>query len=1106
MKAVTRAWPLACVLVLVLAGAFCPTVQGQSTFGKILGNVFDANGAVIPGAEVTLIDQATNIVRATKTNEAGIYEFVDLVPGRYQLEVRREGFKTFVQKDIDLSSRQTIRIDPGMQLGTVAETVTVTAAAGLIETETASVAGTVRGGEPFFLSPNTTSQRPWDMMRLDPLVQNSNSSTRFTMAGAYFNQAEYHIDGISVPLGTGSLAGSMVMSSEALAEVKILAVNNNAEYASPGVYEQISKGGTNTFHGDLFYHFASSALNARRADQTAKAANHDHRFGGNVGGPIRIPKLYNGRDRTFFSASYQTDRAPGSTTYVATVPTTNMRDGIFAGTVRDPLTGQPFPNATIPSDRVNEVSRKVQNLYYPLPTIDSPTLVTNNSQVVGPNGTTREDVADFRVDQHISDRHWMYGRIGGTQFNNRAYDAGLPTMGFRAATRKLYTSVLSYTWTLRPSLLNEARVGYVRDNSPAGGSNNGLTVLKTLGITFPADLQPPDARGFPVFSITGPTPLAQQNTAANVSQSYQFTDTLSWIKKRHSFKTGINIFWEQPNIVRVPSGVHGTFTFLGTYTGQAYGDFLLGIPDSTAVIGANPPIYMTSTNYGLFFQDDYKVNPHLTLNLGLRWDYQGAIYNENNAFYNFDPATGGLIKAAANTPVNSTFRPKYPLVPIEEAAAVGLPERTLHFPDKNNFAPRIGFAWRPGRLANFVIRGGWAKFTDIIGQGVFQQFAGGGNGAFLTYASNSYPNGRPVNNIMPATAFRFPYPFPATFGVAASPSLAASGFNPHLANPYVQQWNLTLEQAVFGTALRVSYVGTKSTNLVYRRDINQRITAGNNASRPYTAFGFGSNIDYMDNGGSQMYHGLQLKAEKRLQKGLMFQGGYVWGNNISDVIDGSDTDYAGIATDARNRAIDRGRIGYSRQHNLTGTAIWELPFGRGHRLLRQAPGWLHQVVSGWQLYPQFFSASGQWFTARRQGVNPLTNLTDDTARADRVGSGNDGPKQAGTSVAKWINTAAFAQPAATALGNAGRNILEGPGFWSLHLGLTKKIRFREGKELWLSITSQNVLNHPNWATPSASGEVTVGQAAFGSTSTLLGQDRGAYATARWVLLRGRIVF
>jgi len=407
------------------------------------------------------------------------------------------------------------------------------------------------------------------------------------MAGAYFNQAEYQIDGISVPLGTGSLAGSMVMSSEALAEVKILAVNNNAEYASPGVYEQISKGGTNAYHGDLFYHFASSALNARRADQTTKAANHDHRFGGNVGGPIRIPKLYNGRDKTFFSASYQTDRAPGSTTYVATVPTTNMRAGIFAGAVRDPLTGQPFPNATIPSDRVNEVSRKIQNIYYPLPTIDSPTLVTNNSQVVGPNGTTREDVADFRVDQHISDRHWMYGRIGGTQFNNRAYDAGLPTMGFRAATRKLYTSVLSYTWTLRPSLLNEARVGYIRDNSPAGGSNNGLTVLKTLGISFPADLQPPDTRGFPVFSITGPTALAQQNTAANVSQSYQFTDTVSWIKKRHSFKTGINIFWEQPNIVRVPSGVHGTFTFLGTYTGQAYGDFLLGIPDSTAVIGAH---------------------------------------------------------------------------------------------------------------------------------------------------------------------------------------------------------------------------------------------------------------------------------------------------------------------------------------------------------------------------------------------------------------------------------------------------------------------------------------------------------------------------------------
>jgi len=598
----------------------------------------------------------------------------------------------------------------------------------------------------------------------------------------------------------------------------------------------------------------------------------------------------------------------------------------------------------------------------------------------------------------------------------------------------------------------------------------------------------------------------QQTTAKNIPATYQLTDTVSWMNRRHTFKGGINIFAEQPNIRRIPYGAHGNFQFPGTYTTQAYADFLLGIPDQTRVAGINPPMYMRSTNYGLFFQDDYKAPGNLTLNLGLRWDYQGPIYNKNDALYNFDLASGSLIKATPKTPVNAAFRARYPRVPIVEARAAWLPERNLHFADLNNFAPRIGFAWQPGRLANFVVRGGWTKFTDIIGQGVFQQFAGGGNGAFLTYASNSYPNGRPVNNIMPATAFRFPYPFPATFGVAAPPSLAASGFNPHLANPYVQQWNLTLEQAVFGTSLRVSYVGTKSTNLVYRRDINQRITAGNNASRPYTAFGFGSNIDYMDNGGSQMYHGLQLKAEKRLQKGLMFQGGYVWGNNISDVIDGSDTDYTGIATDARNRAIDRGRIGYSRQHNLTGTAIWELPFGRGHRLLRQAPGWLHRIVSGWQLYPQFFSASGQWFTARRQGNNPFTNLADDTARADRVGSGNDGPKQTGTSVAKWINTAAFAQPAATALGNAGRNILEGPGFWSLHGGLTKKIRFRECKELWLSLTSQNMLNHPNWATPSASGEVTVGQAAFGSTSTLLGQDRGAYATSRWVLLRGRIVF
>jgi len=223
--------------VCALALAFAVNLDGQSTFGSILGNVVDQKAAVMPGVEVVLTNQDTNVQRRALSDEVGRFEFLNLLPGAYRLEVRQEGFKSFVQKDIQLSARQTIRIDAAMQVGAVAESVTVKSTPGLIATETASVSGTVSGGEIFFLSPNSTSQRPWELMRLDPLVQNTASATRFSMGGAYYNQSEFQIDGISAPLGSGQTATSMVMSSEALQEVSIQAVNNQAEYASPGVFQ-----------------------------------------------------------------------------------------------------------------------------------------------------------------------------------------------------------------------------------------------------------------------------------------------------------------------------------------------------------------------------------------------------------------------------------------------------------------------------------------------------------------------------------------------------------------------------------------------------------------------------------------------------------------------------------------------------------------------------------------------------------------------------------------------------------------------------------------------------------------------------------------------------
>lgn len=1104
MSVSTKRWVTAVFLGLAWMAGSGGRLYGQSTFGAILGNVTDQKGLVAPGIEVRLTNQSTNITHSSLTSELGAYEFLNLIPGIYRVEAKREGFKSFAKGDIELTARQTIRVDMVMEVGALSATVTVEATPGLIDTETSSLKGTVAGGEVHFLSPTTDSQRPWTLMRLNPLVQNTNSGTRFSMGGAYYNQAEFQIDGISAPLGAGGPAGSALMSSEAVQEVAILAVNNSAEYASPGIFQQISKGGGNAFHGDAYYYYNTPGLKAREATSIEKESALFHLFGGNIGGPILLPKLYDGHDRTFFSLSWQAKRERGDRIYKADVPTDPMRNGVFERAINDPRTGQPFPNNTIPPERIDPVAGFFQNTFYPKPTI--PGTTTNNFQFAGSRETSREEVLDLRIDHRVTNKHWLYGRMGGTQFNNRGYDSGLPRMGFRNNTRKLYTGSFSYNYTMRPNLLNELRAGFTRDKDPSGGVNNGVEVLRLAGIEFPASV--PDTRGFPIVNITGLTELRQQDTSRRVTPSYQLTNTLSWIRTRHTFKGGINIFLEQPNVPRVPAGVHGAFYFQRTYTGatgNAYADFLLGLPTRTSVTGVSPNSYMRSANYGLFFQDDFKVRADLTLNLGIRWDYQGPIYNKNNALYNFDPVTGGLIKAAADTPVNKAFVATFPQVPILEAAAEGLPERTLHFADKNNFAPRIGFAWRPRGSSSFVVRGGWGKFTDLLGQGLYGQMASGG---FLDAGSVTL-NNPPLDSrrVLPPTAVRFAQSFPT----AGQPSagLPGRGFNPYLFNPYVQQWNLTLEKALWETSFRASYVGTRSTNLVYIRDLNQRRLPGDDGSRPYAAQRFRSAIAYMDNGGNQIYHGLQLESRRRLKNGLAFQVGYVWSKNISDVMDQGDDDAKAMSTDANNRSLDRGRVQYNRAHNFTAFAIWELPLGRGQRRLGNAPGWVNRLVSGWEFYPEFFAGSGTWSTPCRTGRNPLTNAdcASQTARADRIGDGNDGPRLTGFDAAKWFNIAAFREPAPTSLGTAGRNILEGPGFWHASASLTKKIRFGENRELWLTVAAMNLFNHPNFRSPTTTAELTVDQTAFGSTSALLTTDRAAdRSRSRIVWLRARIIF
>jgi hypothetical protein len=312
------------VLIVSFILALSVSSRGQSTFGAILGTITDQQGRSVPGAEVRLTHQETNVARNGTTNEQGSYEFLNLIPGTYEVRAAGTGFKTFVKANIEVGARQTIRVDAVMEVGTTVETITVRATPGLLETETSSLGGSIAGGEVHFLSPTTDSQRPWTLMRVNPLVQNTASGTRFSIGGAYHSQSEFQVDGITSPLGSGGPAASTLMTSEGVQEVRVLGGNNSAEYASPAVFQQISKSGGNALRGDVYYYYNAPGLNARTATSTTgKPSRLFHQFGGNVTGPIRLPKIYNGRDKTFFSLSWQSKRERGSQNYQADV----LRDG-----------------------------------------------------------------------------------------------------------------------------------------------------------------------------------------------------------------------------------------------------------------------------------------------------------------------------------------------------------------------------------------------------------------------------------------------------------------------------------------------------------------------------------------------------------------------------------------------------------------------------------------------------------------------------------------------------------------------------------------------------------------------------------------------------------
>ena len=494
----------------------------------------------------------------------------------------------------------------------------------------------------------------------------------------------------------------------------------------------------------------------------------------------------------------------------------------------------------------------------------------------------------------------------------------------------------------------------------------------------------------------------------------------------------------------------GSYTFDGGLTGFSYADFLLGLPETTSRAHVGPPEYARLWYLMGFLQDDWKVSHRLTLSYGLRYDYDSPARDKYDALANFDPSTGSLVVPTSQA-IQQYLPPLFPsTVPVVTAQQAGFPTHSLRNNFTAAFQPRVGFAFRPFSNARTVLRGGYGIFNDELNADI-SSLLYGAPFSLTEGFTNHITAGQPLltlNN-----------PFVGLPGVGA---VVVNALATNIRNPYTQQWNFTVEQDIgFSTSLRISYIGLKSTDLLYGRDINQvpASTMPFSASqRPYPAY---QSIFMYSNGGNQTYNALSTEVNKRWSKGLSFQVSWTWAKSLTDVDETGDVEAGVVIEDSNNRARDKGNSQYAPRHAVQGNVVWELPFGSGKPFVNRG-GLIDRLIGGWRLSTGLVAQTGQYLTPTFSGSDPSNTLTFG-GRPSVVSNWNLPSGQ--RSINDWFNASAFAVPVNGQFGNAGYGIIEGPGLFDVNAALFKSFKVTEHSSLRLQASFSNVLNHPNFSNP-----------------------------------------
>jgi len=1090
------------LLPLVLVGwlALGSVPGAQTTFANVTGLITDPDGAVVVAAEVTATNDETGVSSVAFSNDKGLYTLSQLLQGRYRVVVRAPGFRDFTATDMMLLSRDVRRLDARLELAGVTETVEVVAGASVIETETARISDTRTFAQLNTLPVN--SRGIYQFVFLTPQVVERAGGSSYSFAGTRPNQSQWAIDGTTMTDGVfETQIGPLANYIESFQEAKVDLASTSAEYPTFGQVTLISRSGTNQWHGSAFDYYTSTDLRARNPFDLSRPGGVSHSPGFSVSGPVWLGRLYEGRNRTFAYLSAETTTGSQSVAQLSpTVPLESWRNGDFSAlgiSIRNPFTGEVYADGRIPTQWINPVAQRIQQRFYPLPNFgDVWSLSPRNYREAIPIATPRPHYLVGRVDHNVGSSDRVFGRFTMHEADSPGWEGSLPAFGTRTQFRQNKAITVAHTRVFAANATNEVRYGYAYNNNPVAGPLNGLEVTRFLGLEGLAAGLPDISGAFRLsFPGTGLTGLGQIDwrRPGFLNDIDQVQDQVTWWRGAHTFKTGVDfrhIVWAN---ARAPEALFGSTSFTNRYTavpgipgsGHPYADFLFGVP--TSVARADPPNMIERKRWtlDLFVQDEWRLTPDVTLNLGLRYDYHPLWEETNGLQAVFDLKSGAVAVVDDGTPKVSRLMPRG-YVLVVSASEVGLPADTLVHTDGNNFSPRIGVALRPFGRADFVLRGGYGLAYDMT---PIDLTAGG---VPFVIAEPAYTNALPLPTVV------LPRVFPATGTGAPTTVQLPNAVNPDLQMPVTQQWTATAEHQRGPMGIRVSYVGTIGQGMWYTRDINAPVPD----ERPYTAkprpYPNFPAINYVDNGASHAYQALGMELERRMSNGFGFQVAYTLARDV-----GTD---AAIPENPFDLAAELGRDENTPRHRVTSFFNYELPFGRGRRWLASSSEIVNAIAGGWQLAIVGLQQTGVYLT-------PLVTMPDPTGTRFTTGARpivTIRPDQTGDealsdpSIDEWYDPQAFAPPPLGRFGNAKRGSVVGPGLNVWHAGLYKTFGTSSSNALRirLEITATNVLNQPQWGNPNMN--VTETNVARATITTVGGPTTGQQAGPRRVRLGLRV--